>query len=293
MIPDQIDFPGTVINAEPVADRRGSRVWKVTLEDGRVLALKYSAGLLAAREANVLRHIDHNGYLHAAGETEDGSWIAVSWVEGPTLAQHWREVSTSDNPNHRAAALAAAWLAADTLADLHGAGWRHADLQAVHILIPDTGRAQLIDFALAQGPVQIDPAVTYRGALAHLAAPEIAAEFLATPADHHINLTTDAEVYTFGAVLFTVWTKQWPFDYSTDPRRLTTEQIYQRIGEPERRRPMPGGWTAMADLIAGMLADDPADRPTMAQVRASLFRCGAGKSGLDLAVEGQVHGQDR
>jgi hypothetical protein len=75
-------------------------------------------------------------------------------------------------------------------------GWRYAGLQADHILVPDHGRAQLIDFARAQGPERADVqlAVIGCGALAHFIAPEEAAESLTTPAEHHFTLTTEAEV---------------------------------------------------------------------------------------------------
>lgn len=282
VIPTEIHLTGGIRDAQLVADRRGSRIWKVTLDDWRLLALKYTtdndsaqgmqktARLLATREARVLQHIGRDGYLYASGETENGSWIAVSWIEALTLAQRWRGVRTSGEPTARTSTLMATWLAADTLASLHAKGWRHADLQADHILIPDSGRAQLVDFALAQGPIDVGPKLAYRGALAHLTAPEIAEEILATPPDHHINLTAEAESYTFGAVLFTAWTKQWPFDYGADPRELSPEQIYARICQPRWRRPLPQGWPHMADLIASMMADAPADRPSVAEVRSSL-----------------------
>jgi hypothetical protein len=41
--------------------------------------------------------------------------------------------------------------------------------------------------------------------VAHLTAPEGAAEILTTPAEHHFTLTTEAEVYMFGAALFDAW----------------------------------------------------------------------------------------
>jgi serine/threonine protein kinase len=285
MIPDEIKLPGQVSAAELVTDRRGSRIWKVTLDGERTVALKYAtdntaeqgvqtdARLLAAREASVLAHLDHDGYLHASGDTDLGTWLAVSWIEAPTLAQRWRGFRESGGPSDRALALTATRQAAGLLANLHERGWRHADLQPDHILIPDDGPGHLIDFALAQGPdsAAVEPAVIYRGALAHLTAPEVAQEILSTNADHHIELTNEAEVYTLGAVLFAAWSKQWPTNYATDnPRQLTLPQIHTRISDQGSRRATPDGWPFMAQIIASMLNHDPAQRPTAAEVASTL-----------------------
>jgi serine/threonine protein kinase len=164
------------------------------------------------------------------------------------------------------------WLASDVLRALHSVGWRHADLQGAHILLPDEGGVHLIDFALAQGPagMEIKPQIPYRGALAHLTAPEVAAEILQTIDSKHITLTFEAEVYTFGAILFAAWTRQWPCEYGKDSRELTLTDIYAVIADPVSRRPAPGGWPRMAGLIGAMLESDPAKRPTIHEVHSDL-----------------------
>lgn len=275
MIPEEIELPDRIAGAELIADRRGSRIWKVRLAGDGIVAVKYTiddARGTAAREAAVLRHIDREGYLYAAGETESGSWAAFRWVTAPTIGQRWRGWRTTGDPRARMPALVSTWRAAGKLAQLHQDGWRHGDLQADHILVPDHGPAQLIDFALAQGPVPIEPRVIYRGALAHLTAPEVAAELLSTSAEHHVTLSRQAEVYSFGAVLFAVWTGQWRFDYEAEPRTVALPDIYARICEPRWRRPLPGGWPRMASLINSALEPDPAKRPTFAEVAAELSR---------------------
>jgi hypothetical protein len=157
------------------------------------------------------------------------------------------------------------------IASLHEVGWRHADLQGPHIIVPHGGFARLIDFAVAQGPVGIVPDVPYRGGYAHLTAPEIAAELLQTPNTHSIELTASAEVYTFGAVLFSGWAKQWPRGYAgADPSGLRVPEIYEAITDPDTLRPMPQGWPRMADLVAQMLDQRPENRPTMTEICAAL-----------------------
>lgn len=283
MIPADIKLPNPIATDELVIARRGSCIWRVTLADGRVLALKYAtenpetqgiqaqADVLAAREEAVLRHIDHSGYLYAAGKTDTGTWLAVAWSDAPNLLDRWKPVRTSDDPAVRAPVQDATRRAAAALATLHASGWRHCDLQAAHILIPDDGPARLIDFALAQGPVELTPEVTHRGALAHLTAPEIASEILETPTTHHIVVTPEAEIYTFGAVLFATWTKQWPTDYgTTNPASLDLEEIHTKICDPAARRQVPRGWPAMTELVESMLDHEPDNRPTADQIRAAL-----------------------
>jgi hypothetical protein len=280
MIPDEIEVPGEIAASSMVVGRRGSRVWKLAMADGRTLALKYTADdgeavqqqapMLAAREAAVLTMLDPTS-LYASGTTSAGSWVAVTWHDAEPLGTPWRRMRGADTPVSRTAALAATALAAQVVADLHGRGWRHADLQADHILIGDGGPAWLVDLALAQGPAPVEPEVTYRGALSHLTAPEIASEVLATPATHHVVLTAEAEVYMFGAVLFTAWAGVWPHDYGADDARsLTVPQIHTRISDPRSLRPMPEGWPALAGLLATMLDPAPVDRPTIAEVVRAL-----------------------
>jgi len=293
MIPPEIQLGEAAKAAELVADRRGSRIWKVELENSRLLlALKYatdntddqgvqaSARLLAGREAAVLRHIDKTGYLYASGETDRGTWVALSWIDAPTLAQRWRTFRETGSTTGMISAAVATWLASDALKTLHASGWRHGDLQAAHILIPDNGHACLIDFALAQGPTgtSIQPDAPYRGALAHLTAPEMASQILSTPDMKNLELSFAAEVYTFGAVLFAAWTKQWPRDYQADPRELSLPQIYERICDPDSLRPLPDGWPSMAKLIGSMLESNPANRPTMAEVHSELTMQVSGRS---------------
>jgi serine/threonine protein kinase len=296
-IPAEIQLPGKVAHAELVADRRGSRIWRVELEGvelegSRLIALKYatnnseaqgiqgSAHLLAGREAAVLRHIDTQGYLYASGQTAAGTWVALRWLDAPSLAKRWQAFRDEGTTTGMISAAITTWLASDALKNLHASGWRHGDLQAAHILIPDNGSAHLIDFALAQGPADtpVTPHVPYRGALAHLTAPEIARQILDTPEDEHVELSFEAEVYMFGAVVFAVWTKQWPRNYPTDPRQLSLPQIYQHICAPDSLRRPPEGWPDMAKLIESMLESNPDNRPTMAQVQENLTQQVSGRT---------------
>jgi hypothetical protein len=91
-----------------------------------------------------------------------------------------------------------------------------------------------------------------------------------------VTLTPAADVYMFGAVLFTAWTGAWPHDYGTDPAELTVAHIHAVIADARSLRPMPEGWPALTQLLAAMLAPEPGGRPTMADIVA-LLRAQAGE----------------
>ncbi|MGH3548388.1 MAG: lipopolysaccharide kinase InaA family protein [Pseudonocardiaceae bacterium] len=156
--------------AELVADRRGSRVYRIGFATGDV-ALKIAshntddqgvreAENLAHREAAALTHL-HDfapGYLIESGDLHGGgSWLALSWLDGiPPTGSSLRLDTATTHPPGATASSAPQIAVAGRLAQLHGLGWLHADLQPAHILLAPT-TVNLIDFALAQGPHPLQP----------------------------------------------------------------------------------------------------------------------------------------
>ncbi|MBV9140300.1 MAG: hypothetical protein JO115_05195 [Pseudonocardiales bacterium] len=149
-------------SVELVADRRGSRVYRLRFPTGDV-ALKLAArntddqGVrdaehLGRREAAVLGclHDFAPGYLLDSGDLDSGgSWLALRWLAGITPYRLFTPARHGDDsPVRRGSILHAAIDIADRLAALHALGWLHADLQPAHILLGPTA-VDLIDFALA------------------------------------------------------------------------------------------------------------------------------------------------
>ncbi|GHJ44434.1 hypothetical protein Cs7R123_17760 [Catellatospora sp. TT07R-123] len=271
MLPPEIELPERAQAATLVASAR-SRVWKVRLPNGRHWAVKYAAGparTLPAREAGVLSRIGHPGYLCAHGTTEQGTWIALEWLDAPTLHRRWQGVRGADGAAERRTAAVATWSAAVALADLHDSGWRHAGLDPEHVLVPGRGTARLLDYAHAQG-ADLAPAVPWRGGLPQLTAPETARELLDTDADQHVELAAPAEVYAFGVLLYAAWTGRWPHASGTHGRAVDVRDTWTSIAAGTTRRPVPDTWPTMSDLLTAMLAPHPADRPTFRQLAASL-----------------------
>ncbi|MDI1465729.1 hypothetical protein QEZ54_32630 [Catellatospora sp. KI3] len=277
MLPPEIELPEQAQAATLVASAR-SRVWKVRLSDGRHWAVKYATGPdrhLPTREAGVLARVGHPGYLCAHGSTEHGAWIALDWLDAPTLHRRWQGVRGTDGPAERRTAAVATWSAAVALADLHDLGWRHAGLRPEHLLVPARGTARLLDYAHAQHPdpaghPSLAPATPWRGGLPQLTAPETARELLDTDPDQHVALTAPAEVYAFGALLYAAWTGRWAHPCATNGRADDPRDAWASIATGTAHRAVPDTWPAMSTLVTAALAPDPAHRPTFRQLAASL-----------------------
>jgi hypothetical protein len=281
-----------VASSTLVGDRRGSAVWRVGLDDGTQLAVKAArdnpepsgvkrgARLLAAREAAVLRIIRPSipDYLHAYGKADDASWIAVRWIDAPSLATCWREARGGSSHSGRRRAGSAAALAAAAVADLHANGWRHADLQPTHIRCDDA-RAHLIDYALSQGPPDqpVTPDVPYRGGILHLVAPEVAAELLDTDDGIGIPITEPAEVFTLAATLMACWTGRWMYRYNSgSPQTSPLRNILAAVANSNRpavTEMRPWSWPSMEGALTVALDPHAANRPTASQLRDAFACC--------------------
>ena len=185
-------------DVELVADRRGSRVFRVRLSTGDVALKRASPNTenqgvrehLARREAAVLIHLHEfvPGYLLVSGDLPNngGSWLALCWLDGVTPYRLFTSARRGDDsPARRDSIRHTAAAIADRLAALQSRGWRHADLQPAHILL-GANSVHLIDFALAQGSDPLLADLPYRGGMVHFTAPETAACLLATPDDQSI-----------------------------------------------------------------------------------------------------------
>jgi serine/threonine-protein kinase len=99
---------------------------------------------LEARAASVLNH-PSIVTVYDVGETAGVSWIAMEWVEGPTL----REM-LSKGPPPIADALSLARQIAAGLAAAHAKGVVHRDLKPANIMVTAEDRAKILDFGLAR-----------------------------------------------------------------------------------------------------------------------------------------------
>lgn len=264
-IPAHVQSALTPLHQRLVANRRGSTVWDVLTPDGRfAVKLGYPTrthawtALTPAREATILQQLIPEEVRF--GEWEKGTWSAQPWREGESLYGLWE--SHRRAPKQTAPRISEALSCAAALADLHGRGWTHGDVQPYHFIVGPAGTF-LIDLGLAQGGEV--PAVytfQYRGCLVHYEAPEISRSVLesgtAVP-------TPEADVYALGASLFISATGIRHVSYPADADRKVQRQAI--VDKPHWPISIPG---PLGALVEQMMSRNPADRPTSTEVRKAL-----------------------
>ena len=202
------------------------------------------------REAKILADLRHPaivGYV-AHGETTKGEfYLAMEWLDGHDLAEHLRRRSLSVDEAVRLAVRVA-----DGLSEAHARGVVHRDLKPANIFLRG-GRledAKLLDFGVA---ALVDMThMTRQGDLlgtASYMAPEQAA-------DPHVG--PSADVYALGSIIFEALTGAALFQGKTF-QAVATKILFGVA--PRVRERCPHVPAALDDLVARMLAKDPALRP--------------------------------
>ena len=177
----------------------------------RIVALKMIiAGKLATEEekfrfnleAEAAAKLDHPGItpVYEVGEHEGQPYFAMKLVEGGSLADRLDEFLSDPK---KAASLVAE--IAHAIHHAHQRGTLHRDLKPNNILLDDNGKPLVTDFGLAKISEQ-DTDVTQTGVM------------MGTPGymppeqvSSSKNVTTSADIYSLGAILFATLTGRPPF----------------------------------------------------------------------------------
>ncbi|MFF6996187.1 serine/threonine-protein kinase [Streptomyces sp. NPDC008313] len=239
-------------------------VWRATDELlGRTVAVKLllaqdadpSAAARFRMEAQTSASLSHP---HVVGVFDFGSWegrfyLVMELVEGGSLEN--RTPGSGRHAPDRVASIAAQ--AAAGLAAAHRQGVVHRDIKPGNLLLGADGTLKLGDFGIAR--FLDDPAagLTTTGQIVGTGlylAPERALGQTAGP---------PSDVYSLGCVLYQLLTGQPPFRADT-----ATALLYQHVDTPpvpprELGAALP---PAFENYLLGLLAKDPADRPTARQV---------------------------
>lgn len=232
-------------------------IWRAQDEQtGELVALKraLASGIDQGRfhrEAQILARLRHPALVsHVAhGEDAAGSWLAMAWIEGETLAARLerRALPLADT-------LSVGGRIAGALAALHDAGVVHRDIKPSNIMLADgePDRAILLDLGVARTSLAdrtLTGADILLGTIGYMA-PE--------QAQSGQDVDARADVFALGCVLFECLTGElaFPGDHAVAVlARLLT-------GSPPRVRSRRGDLPAGLDeLVAAMLAREPAERP--------------------------------
>jgi len=203
---------------------------QVTLN--RLVALKLiSAGVLASQdmvkrfkaEAEAAAGLNHPNIapIHEIGEHHGQHYFSMALIDGPTLG---RALGRKPMPTRRAAQMLAAVARAVHFA--HQRGVLHRDLKPNNILLDAQGVPHLTDFGLAKF-IQKDSTLTQTnmvmGTPAYMSPEQARGETK--------DVTTAADVYGLGAVLYETLTGSQPFGGGTSMETI------RQVLEKEPRRP--------------------------------------------------------
>jgi serine/threonine-protein kinase len=244
--------------------------------EGSVVALKVMRSELASDEVYVRRFVHearaaqevrhkHLVPILDAGEADGLPYLAVAFVDGPTLEERLQ----AEGPLPVRDLVHAIAQVAAGLDALHHAGIVHRDVKPSNVMLDAKGDAALTDFGLAKGrayTVLTSPGQVL-GTLDYLA-PEIVRGQEATPA---------SDIYALGGVAFECVAGRAPFaDRSL--LEITGALLSEEPLDPCAERsdaPQGLGWA-----ILQALAKDPEKRPPTSTAYAHMLALAAGMAHL-------------
>ncbi|WP_314171813.1 serine/threonine-protein kinase [Streptomyces winkii] len=202
-------------------------------------------------------------------DEEDGrAYLVMELVPGRSLRHELAARGALDiDEVRRTGAQAAAGLAA-----AHAHGVVHRDVKPGNLLLTADGTVKVADFGIARAAMEAGSSMTTTGAVlgtGNYLAPERGMGRDAEPA---------SDVYALGCVLYEMLCGRPPF--TGDPAAVVYQHVDQPPQHPAELRPdVPA---ALAASVLGMLAKDPAARPTAGEAARFLTedtepaRAGAG-----------------
>ncbi|QNE20785.1 protein kinase [Kribbella qitaiheensis] len=230
---------------------------------GRAVAIKFLLPtrhdeLAAARfhreaRAAALLNDQHVVAAFDFGRHEDGYFLVMELVEGRSVAEELK--TNGPLPGERA--LDIVRQAAAGLAAAHREDIVHRDIKPGNLLLGVDGAVKVADFGIARFVADTTTTLTATGQV-------LGTSFYMSPEQAEGGpAETSSDVYALGCVLYQLVTGHPPFQ-GDQPASIMYQHVAVAPVPPSDLRPELAG--ACETLMFRMLAKDPADRPTAAEV---------------------------
>ncbi|MGY0235353.1 protein kinase domain-containing protein [Longispora urticae] len=217
------------------------------------------------REARTVASLSHPNIVGVwdTGSEAGVPYLVLELVDGDSLATR-----LADGPLSVPEAVRIAVQLCEGLAAAHAAGVVHRDIKPANILLTPTGVAKICDFGIArlrQTDVT-EEALTAAGMIIG------SSDYLAPEQATGRQVDGLTDLYALGAVLYAMVSGGPPFTADT-PLGVVHQHV--TTVPPPLSAAVPGVPAALEDLVAGLLAKDPAARPaTAGEVRSALLAIG-------------------
>jgi serine/threonine-protein kinase len=229
-----------------------------------ILGERFSAETFL-REARIVHLVDHPGVcdVFATGSYAGRPYLAMERLSGETLGAR-----LDRGPIPREDALDLLIEVCDVLGAAHAAGVVHRDLKLDNVVLlaaPGAGgrRTKLLDWGVARIVGEPDPMRgMIAGTIAYVAPEQIRSDDVGPAAD----------VYSLAVLAYQVLLGQPPFAAKSDLELL---RMHLDAAPPAPAELWPGIPDELGELLAAMLAKDPAQRPAVTEVRRVMMQARA------------------
>ena len=274
---------GRYVLESPIGRGGMGEVWRATdAVLGREVAVKTidlralhdeSGAARFEREARATAGLSHPGVVtvHDSGVEDDTAYIVMELLPGPTLADR-----ISDGPVPVDEVVEVGRQVASALDAAHARGLVHRDIKPANIAYAADGRVRVLDFGIAQlaesaGSQALTATHTVMGT----------AEYLSPEQALGGRVDGRADLYALGCVLYALLAGRAPFRGSSP---VATMMMHANDPVPDVRdlRPDTPDW--LADVVHGLLAKDPDDRPAGAATVAAALSAGEPLGGATTTV---------
>ena len=205
------------------------------------------------REARALAQVNspHVVAVYDAGEDDERPYLVMELVEGTTLERELERAGRLEPPR----AVAIAKDIASGLASAHEQGIVHRDVKPSNVFLTPSDAAKVGDFGIARLE-RPDATLTLTGQT--FGSPPYVAPEQATGG----KVDARADLYSLGCVLFQMLVGRRPFS-GDDAVSLVYQHVHTTPPRVDSLQPeVP---VALGDLVAGLMAKDPDDRPDSAE----------------------------